>query len=78
MGVFCTYPVELVTLFPLPVLASRRRDGRWRGRYVLGERGGENALFCLGVEARGDFVQQKDGGVSRYGTGDGEELPLAL
>lgn len=39
---------------------------------------GENALFCLGVEARGDFVQQKDGGVSRYGTGDGEELPLAL
>ena len=29
---------------------------------------GENALFCLGVEAGGDFVQQKDGGVSRYGT----------
>ena len=39
---------------------------------------GEDAFFCLGVEARGDFVQQKDGGVSRYGTGDGEELPLAL
>lgn len=39
---------------------------------------GENALFCLGVEAGSDFVQQKDGGVSRYGTGDGEELPLAL
>lgn len=39
---------------------------------------GENALFCLGVEARGDFVQQKDGGVSCYGAGDGEELPLAL
>lgn len=39
---------------------------------------GENALFCLGVKVRGDFVQQKDGGVSRYGTGDGEELPLAL
>ena len=39
---------------------------------------GENALFCLSVKVRGDFVQQKDGGVSRYGTGDGEELPLAL
>lgn len=46
--------------------------------FVSAAESGENVLFCLGVEVRGDFVQQKDGGVSRYGTGDGEELLLAL
>lgn len=61
------------------VLDGGESVGNDQGGAILHEffEGGLNPPFRFGIQGRGGFVQNEDGGISEQGAGDGDALALA-
>ena len=53
-------------------------DGEHRAACGRATQSLQHTGFCFGIQIGGDLIQQQHGGVCGSGTGNGQQLPLAL